>query len=609
MKLGYRRYCVLLLVVVFSLACSCYGQSIAAAARLLPAETVLLVETGDFRQLKEHFEQTSFYKVYQDASMSAFKENFETKWRQQVTRMDRNNILRIFYESDVLPKGKVAFALVVDEQAGEAKEPGFVAISEWGTNVDKIKAAMAKMLDENIALGGNTKPPVECYGQKVQSLVDEGGGRLSFSFVDDCLITSVNVELVKFVIAHIKGAGGGTLADDSDYLSATSTVGRNSDVIVYVNVKHLIKEVVAADDTGRSVETINNLGLDNLSGLSASVNFGRQGGISTLGKVFLQINGAKKGLCKMLEPAESQFSPPSFVPQETCSITFLNLDIGRAYDELTSILTDFSPEAASMMYMPLVPAGPQGESSIELKRDILAYLGSQIIISQSINKPFTDPKKGGASLVGISVTDRNRLERSLSRFHSRVTAASSEENRRELLGHNIYIMSIPSFLPFLNLGRRPLLEETSPKQPTMAKLAFTVTNAYLIIGSELGVDNAIRKIAGEQSSTLDTAGWYSTAKTAIPSVVGFATLENIRASCEMWWRMMKQMGDKSDGNAPPALPIYAFGPKEMKELVDLSLLPEFDSVEKYFGSSAAYGISRPNGFYFEFKNINKTDRD
>ena len=39
-------------------------------------------------------------------------------------------------------------------------------------------------------------------------------------------------------------------------------------------------------------------------------------------------------------------------------------------------------------------------------------------------------------------------------------------------------------------------------------------------------------------------------------------------------------------------------------LLDFSLLPEFDDVKKYFGVSAFYGISRQDGYFFEFKYMN-----
>jgi hypothetical protein len=40
------------------------------------------------------------------------------------------------------------------------------------------------------------------------------------------------------------------------------------------------------------------------------------------------------------------------------------------------------------------------------------------------------------------------------------------------------------------------------------------------------------------------------------------------------------------------------------DLFDFSLLPEFDEVRKYFGLSAFYGLSKPDGFFFELKYLN-----
>jgi hypothetical protein len=45
------------------------------------------------------------------------------------------------------------------------------------------------------------------------------------------------------------------------------------------------------------------------------------------------------------------------------------------------------------------------------------------------------------------------------------------------------------------------------------------------------------------------------------------------------------------------------------QLFDFSLLPEFDVVKKYFGLSTFYGISKPDGFFFEFKYLNPPDVD
>jgi hypothetical protein len=47
----------------------------------------------------------------------------------------------------------------------------------------------------------------------------------------------------------------------------------------------------------------------------------------------------------------------------------------------------------------------------------------------------------------------------------------------------------------------------------------------------------------------------------------------------------------------------------VSNLFDVGLLPEFDAVRKYFGLTAYYGISSPQGFFFESKYLNQADTD
>jgi hypothetical protein len=57
----------------------------------------------------------------------------------------------------------------------------------------------------------------------------------------------------------------------------------------------------------------------------------------------------------------------------------------------------------------------------------------------------------------------------------------------------------------------------------------------------------------------------------------------------------------------PAAAVFA-GP-DMWNFADFGLLPEFETVRKYFGLSAYYGVSRSDGFFFEFKYLNPQSRD
>jgi uncharacterized protein with von Willebrand factor type A (vWA) domain len=80
-------------------------------ATLVPPETILLIEVDNFSQLKQQFEKTNFYKLYKDPAMAAFVDDFRAKWREKVKEID-NDIAGAIVDANILPQGKVAFALV-----------------------------------------------------------------------------------------------------------------------------------------------------------------------------------------------------------------------------------------------------------------------------------------------------------------------------------------------------------------------------------------------------------------------------------------------------------------------------------------------------------------
>ncbi len=140
-------------------------------------------------------------------------------------------------------------------------------------------------------------------------------------------------------------------------------------------------------------------------------------------------------------------------------------------------------------------------------------------------------------------------------------------------------------------------------------MAFTITDTHLIFGQEPAVERAIRTLGGAESEPVSSAKWFNIAKSAVPSVVGSAGFEDNSASGELLWWMLKESAKsrRADMGMGPAAAVLA-GP-DAWDFADFSLLPEFGAVKKYFGLSAGYGISRPDGFFFEFKYLNPQSRD
>ena len=582
-------------------------------AGLVPPETILLVDIDNFNQLKTKFEKTNLYKLYKDPAMAVFVEDFKTKLRQKMQERDDNDIFKTIYNADVLPQGRVALALVLNEQTKDVNEPLILMITQWGEKIDEIKDAMSKMLEKNVELGGHHKRSEDYRGVSLETVIDEISTVLNYCFIDDCFIAATDLDLLKFVIAHIKGAGSPTLSSDTDYTDTIGAVGPYHDIDFYVNIKQIIKTMLAKDSTGETQTTIANLGIDNVTSAGCSIGFGTTPYSSACGKAVLKIEGAKKGICKILEVESTPLRAPRFVPASTYSATFLNLNIKKAYDELYNILYSFNPMTAAMIPTMLLPPGPEGEPGLQLKTDVIDHLGSQILLTKSINKPFSSSSIPAESLVALMVNNRSALEKSMSVLYSKMAPDAS----RELLGHTIYLIDLSLLMPAsLPAGKTPMQAPNSTVAPKMPKLAFTITDTHLIFGVESTVERTIRALSSTEVASLDSAKWFNNAKSAVPSVVGLAWLQDDAASTEFFWWMMKETEKSKDKDSSISMGVTmdskSLSPHLMFSqtgLLDASLLPQFDAVRKYFGLSTFYGISRPDGFFFEFKYLNPPTTD
>ena len=132
------------------------------------------------------------------------------------------------------------------------------------------------------------------------------------------------------------------------------------------------------------------------------------------------------------------------------------MDIKRAYDELCSIVYGFEPTAAMMLQQPIPGTGSENEPGISIRPDIIEYLGSEIVIAQSVNKPFSKDKEPTEIYIAVGVNNRAALEKSLSLIHKRLMAPNNPEPTRELLGYTLYLMG-PAGVPVLG-GSVPMVE-------------------------------------------------------------------------------------------------------------------------------------------------------
>ena len=594
-------------------------------AKLVPPETIVLADINNFNQLWTQFEKTNIYQLYKDPAMAAFINNFKTRL-QEKKQQPESEYLRTIIDAGVLPQGRLAAALVIDKQTPEANEPPVLVIAQWGDKIDKIKETIDKIVGKAVEDGAHRQ--TEDYrGVEIVAIESKPPQSLNYCFIDDCLIGSTNPNVLKFVIAQVRGADSTTLDDDRDFAATMNAVNPSNAgrIDLYVNIKQILKTELTEDTTGKTKTLIDNLGLNNVTSFGGCIEPAGGPGDSTTGKAILKIDGAKEGICKALDLESAPIRIPPFIDTSSCSISVVNLNIKKAFGELTNILTRFSPQMASLMYMPILPPGPQGEPGLQLKSDIIDYLGSQIIIAQSIDKSQPEgsaarssqeePPVQTRSVIAIAIENRAALEKSLSMIHSKMIAPNNPDATHQLLGYTIYTVDLSGLLPMLGgPGRKPMRASAEPGAPKIPPSAFTVTDTHLIFSTESAVEQAIRMMSSSAES-LSSQRWFNEARSNIPSAVGMAELQDNAASGEYLWSTMRQSkkpdtAGSSDKKSEISVGVtsQSLFPQIMFSqgggLFDFSLLPEFDAVKKYFGVSAFYGISRQDGFFFEFKYLN-----
>jgi hypothetical protein len=205
-------------------------------------------------------------------------------------------------------------------------------------------------------------------------------------------------------------------------------------------------------------------------------------------------------------------------------------------------------------------------------------------------------------LIAASITNRRALERSASIVHEKSLAMNDPESKRELLGHTIYIIRPQNLGFYRKDGAQPMATVQAKAEVEIPTFAFTFTDTYFICGFESSVDKAIRTLrSGESVAKMK---WLNHAKTLLPSAAGIVNLEDVRATTEFLWWVLKTQKDKSADTAmaPSAMNFF------ISDLdYNFSLLPEYDSIKKYLGVSASYIISRDDGFFIEIKSLDQPE--
>ena len=115
---GRRAALVRLSSCALILLCPCLcarAADLPRTARLLPPETLVIVDIGNFTELTEQFKKTNYYKLYNDPAMAPFIDDLKAKLAEEVKESDNELLADVdgIETPSIRPNGKHVFHLYV----------------------------------------------------------------------------------------------------------------------------------------------------------------------------------------------------------------------------------------------------------------------------------------------------------------------------------------------------------------------------------------------------------------------------------------------------------------------------------------------------------------
>jgi hypothetical protein len=613
---------ILSLIIVLACVAGYTRAEVPPAEKLLPDDTLVLLTAPNFQKIRDILKNSPQAQLWNDPTLKDFKDKFMTKLKSDyITPMEQNLGIQ-FSDYTGLPQGQVTFAVVQngwenkDGQSAsfllllDAKDKSAQLTSsladlkkKWvdagkSLRTEKIrnvdfsiisltKADLPKSLQKKPAAPGDTEPMESSdakKGFKQQLYIGQS---------DSLLIIGDSPKTIEKILIRLAGDSIKTVSDVPSF-DANSAMFHNAQFFAWVNTKAFTDIVTQstgadADDNGnplalKPAKIVAAIGLNGLKSVAVSYTYTDAG---FKGTVFLAVPEAdRRGLFKILGGASKDCAPPAFVPADAVKFSRWRIDGQKTWENLRKMVSEISPAGVGVIDMTLSSAenaAKQKDPNFDFQKDLFGNLGDDFITYQKA------PKESG--LAGLSTApsiflfaspNPERLANALKNLLVLYSPQAGTSTDRDFLGHKIYSIPLPS-AP----GRRGAA--------TPQNLSYTWSGGYIAVSTDPGIlEEYLRSGENPGKSLKDTPG-LSDAMAAVGngSVFGYS---NDNAQERILFDALKN--DPSGDPLAIFTPIAAamgMGNVNLKDWLDLSLLPPFDKISKYFYISVFSAGAGPDG--------------
>jgi hypothetical protein len=617
--------------------------AIPAPERLLPDDTVVMFTAPDFAKLRSGWQKLPQKQFWSDPAMKPFRDNFVSKWNERfVVPLERELDIKLDDYTNLL-QGQLTFALTRDGMDGSGEPAGLLLLLDTKDQSSRLKKNLLALRKNWVDSGKAVKttkireyefttvpvstndipktlrqffpksPDVQELGDDKTSKAPEDADQLIIGQVESLLVISSSTKAAEKVVTRVAGGSVPPLAEVAAYQADHAAFFREAPLYGWVNLKVLV-EIMSSKLAGRKdnpdapnpfdvkpEKIFAALGLTSLKTLAFSYQPSNDG---TLLQMFVGVpEASRRGIFRILAGEPREPRPPAFVPADAVRFQRWRIDGQKAWETVQKTIADISPQWVNGINFLLETANTAAkdkDAGFDIKKNIFGNIGDDMVSYEKAPSGKSPTQlKSPPSIFLMASPNAELFASSLKgilTFASQQPGASAED--REFLGRKIYTVSVKSVMS-------PLGGPSTGPGP--ANLSYTASGGYVAFSStpEL-LEEYLRSSEGQRKTLKETSGLAEAAQKVLgPNSSLFGYENQVETSRTLFEALRKNGSAAATPSSNPAASLLPSGLnvsstiQNFKELMDFSLLPNFDSLAKYFYFTVYGGEANVDGLVFK----------
>lgn len=616
---------------------TCPAQAaIPPVERILPASTLFVAAVPNADKFAELRKSAAQVQLWEDPAMKPFRENFLSKWKQELVAPLERELGIHFADYTSLPHGLIALAVLPDSETDTDKSPGVVFLLDAANKSAQLKTNLitlrqkwtdagkimrteklhgVEFMEVTISSGDMPKtlkkflsdPEAETLPATADEKKPETKRKLVIGQFESLLIIANSPQAADSVATRLSGSAAPILADVDSFSADQAAVFRDAPFFAWANLHDLIQMRLGkseSDDEGvgpmqmfKPGKIIAAIGLNELRSVALGYRNTSDGIVTQI--FFRSPEATRQGLLKLLTADGRDSSPPSFVPAEVIKFQRWRLDGQKTWAGFEKVMRDISPSAMNGLNFFIESANSlaqEKEPGFDLRKKLIGNLGNDFISYQKTPRDTTvEALRSPPTIFLIGSPNPSQMAGAFQSVLRLVSPSAPTE--RDFLGRTIYTVTVPG---------NPVGGLPEPGQPFTRRLSYVASSSYVAFSTDVGMlEEYLRSAENPPKALRETPGLTEAAQKVSGTSTGWFGYENQNENMRLVFETLRKSASNTTTNnasADPFFAVFAGIPgigNSLKSWADFSLLPSFEKISKYFFYSVFAGDASADGLTFK----------